>query len=302
MVKLPSNVNINNLIDYLRIISWEAADILISYEGTLKDLKKREEAINTKSDKSPVTLADLKVNEIILKRMMEEYSNVSWNYLSEENVDLFSKKENQISEWLWILDPLDGTKDFVNGTKDYAMHLALNFQNKPFLGIVLIPKRNELWISDGKKVWCERRNGSFLNSNLSKKTKLEEMNLVRSKNHSNDVLKKLIEKIEFSNISVMGSVGCKISSIIRGENDIYISVSLPGKSSPKDWDFAAPEVILKNSGGAITNIDNEELIYNQENYEQRGIIIASSNKETHKEVCSKIKAIIKKYNLYPLNS
>ena len=302
MVKLPSNVNTNNLIDYLRIISWEVADILISYEETLKDLKKRGEVINTKSDKSPVTLADLKVNEIILKRMKEEYSNVSWNYLSEENVDLFSKKENPISEWLWVLDPLDGTKDFVNGTKDYAMHFALNFQNKPFLGIVLIPKRNELWISDSKKVWCERRNGSFLNSNLSKKTNLEEMNLVRSKNHSNDVLKKLIEKIEFSNISVMGSVGCKISSIIRGENDIYLSISLPGKSCPKDWDFAAPEVILKNSGGAITNIDNEELIYNRENYEQKGIIIASSNKETHKEVCSKIKAIIKKYNLYPLNS
>ena len=128
------------------------------------------------------------------------------------------------------------------------------------------------------------------------------MNLVRSKNHSNDVLKKLIEKIEFSNISVMGSVGCKISSIIRGENDIYLSISLPGKSCPKDWDFAAPEVILKNSGGAITNIDNEELIYNGKNYEQKGIIIASSNKETHKEVCSQIKKIIKKYNLYPLNS
>ena len=302
MVKLPSNININNLIDYLRIISWEAADILISYERTLKDLKKREEVINTKSDKSPVTLADLKVNEIILKRMNEEYSNVSWNYLSEENVDLFYKKENPISEWLWVLDPLDGTKDFVNGTKDYAMHFALNFQNKPFLGIVLIPKRNELWISDSKKVWGERRNGSFLNSNLSKKTNLEEMNLVRSKNHSNDILKKLIEKIEFCNISVMGSVGCKISSIIRGENDIYLSISLPGKSCPKDWDFAAPEVILKNSGGAITNIDNEELIYNRENYEQRGVIIASSNKETHEEVCSKIKAIIKKYNLYPLNS
>ena len=100
----------------------------------------------------------------------------------------------------------------------------------------------------------------------------------------------------------MGSVGCKISSIIRGENDIYLSISLPGKSCPKDWDFAAPEVILKNSGGAITNIDNEELVYNGENFEQKGIIIATSNKETHKEVCSQIKAIIKKYNLYSLNS
>ena len=302
MIKLPNDININNLIDYLRIISWEAADVLIYFEGILKDLKKEGDVIKIKSDKSPVTLADLKVNEIILKRMKEKYSDVNWKFLSEENVDLFSKKINPTSEWLWVLDPLDGTKDFVNGTKDYAMHFALNFQNKPFLGIVLIPKRDELWISDSKKVWCERRNGSFINPNLSRKNSLREMNLVRSKNHSNDILKTLIEKIEFKNISIMGSVGCKISSIIRGENDIYLSISLPGKSSPKDWDFAAPEVILRNSGGAITNLDNEDLVYNEANYEQKGIIIASANKETHKEICSQIKEIIKKYDLYPLNS
>ena len=302
MIKLPNDINISNLIDYLRIISWEAADILIFFEGKLKDLKKRGEIIKTKSDKSLVTLADLKVNEIILKRMNEKYSNVNWNYLSEENVDAFSKKLNPTSEWLWVLDPLDGTKDFVDGTQDYAIHFALNFQNKPFLGFVLLPKRDELWLSDSRKVWCERRNGSLLNPNLSKKNSLEGMNLVRSKNHNNDVLKKIIEKIEFRNIAVMGSVGCKISSIIRGENDLYISISLPGESSPKDWDFAAPELILKNSGGAITNLDNENLVYNEANYKQEGIIIASSNKESHKEVCSQIKKIIKKYNLYPLIS
>ena len=62
----------------------------------------------------------------------------------------------------------------------------------------------------------------------------------------------------------MGSVGCKIASIIRGDSDIYICLSLPGKSSPKDWDFAAPEAILNAYGGAI-NINNENLIYSQEN-------------------------------------
>ena len=81
----------------------------------------------------------------------------------------------------------------------------------------------------------------------------------------------------------MGSVGCKIASIIRGESDIYISMSLPEGSSPKDWDFAAPEAILKAEGGAITTIDNQNLLYNGENYEQRGIIIASNNKDIHGE-------------------
>ena len=70
---------------------------------------------------------------------------------------------------------------------------------------------------------------------------------------------KILNKIGFKKVTVMGSIGCKIASILRGECDIYISLSLPGKSSPKDWDFAAPEAILKAAGGAITNLNNEEL-------------------------------------------
>jgi 3'(2'), 5'-bisphosphate nucleotidase len=75
---------------------------------------------------------------------------------------------------------------------------------------------------------------------------------------------------------------------------------MPGKSSPKDWDFASPEIILKTAGGEITNINNEELEYGNLNFEQGGIIVASSNKLTHKKVCYEIKKIIKENDLYPL--
>ena len=98
----------------------------------------------------------------------------------------------------------------------------------------------------------------------------------------------------------MGSIGCKIASIIRGESDIYICLSLPGKSAPKDWDFAAPEAILKGSGGSITTLDNEDLNYGKLNFEQRGVIVASNNKDTHKGLCLEIKKIIKENNLYPI--
>ena len=98
----------------------------------------------------------------------------------------------------------------------------------------------------------------------------------------------------------MGSIGCKIASIVRGESDIYICLSLPGKSSPKDWDFAAPAAILRAAGGAITNLDNKELTYGKSNYEQGGIIVASNNKCMHEIICLEIKEIINKYELYPL--
>ena len=98
----------------------------------------------------------------------------------------------------------------------------------------------------------------------------------------------------------MGSIGCKIASIVRGDSDIYISLSLPKKTAPKDWDFAAPEAILKAAGGAITNLDNEELSYGKSNFEQGGIIVASNNKIEHKSLCLEIKKVIEKYDIFPL--
>ena len=206
-----------------------------------------------------MTLADLKVNEIIIKRINERYENVSWAILSEENVKLKSDSCNINSEWLWVLDPLDGTKDFIQGTGNYAMHLALNYNQNPILGVVLIPEKNELWISNGDILWGERRDGSRIKTNRSKNKSLIEMNIVTSKNHRNKILNTLIEKIHFRNVIIMGSIGCKIASIIKGESDIYISLSLPGQSAPKDWDFAAPAAILKAAGGEVTNIDNQQL-------------------------------------------
>ena len=113
-------------------------------------------------------------------------------------------------------------------------------------------------------------------------------------------LRKLIQSIKFNDVTIMGSIGCKIASIVRGESDLYICLSLPGKSSPKDWDFAAPAAILKSAGGAITDLDNQELTYGKFNFEQGGIIIASSNHHLHQSICLEIKEIIMKYDLYPL--
>ena len=96
----------------------------------------------------------------------------------------------------------------------------------------------------------------------------------------------------------MGSIGCKIASILRGESDIYISLSLPGKSAPKDWDFAAPEAILRAAGGAITNLENERLVYNQKGFEQKGLIIASNNKDMHGDICLELKKVIRQYEIF----
>tara|TARA_B100002052_G_scaffold297655_1_gene328879 strand:- start:480 stop:1376 length:897 start_codon:yes stop_codon:yes gene_type:complete len=298
VIKLPFGVDVHNLIEDLREFSWKAADILFFYSNLIKNSDQKIEILKNKNKSNPVTLADLEVNDYIINKINQKYHDVNWEILSEENFKIKSNFNNK-AEWLWVLDPLDGTKDFIQGTGNYAMHLALNYRQKPYIGVVLIPEKNELWISHGEKIWCESRNGSIRKQNMSETNLLKEMTIVTSKNHRNKKLKHLIEKIDFKKTILMGSVGCKVSSILRGESDIYIALSLPGKSSPKDWDFAAPEAILNAAGGMITNIDGSALVYGKNDLQHPGIIIATNNKQNHKRICSQINQIIQKYSIYP---
>ena len=298
MIKLPCGVDPNDLIDDLRSFSWEASDTLLHYANIIKNSEQKNEFLENKNNNDPVTLADLEVNELIINRINQKYKNINWGILSEENFKINSQYFDN-AEWLWVLDPLDGTKDFIQGIGNYAMHLALNYKRKPYIGVVLIPEKDELWISYAEKLWCENRDGSIRKQNLSETNILKEMTIVTSKNHRNEKLKDLIEKINFKKTIVMGSIGCKVASIIRGDSDIYIALSLPDESAPKDWDFAAPEAILKAAGGSITNIDNNDLVYGRTDLKHPGIIVASNKKRNHKKICSQIKEIIERYDIYP---
>ena len=301
MLKLPFGVNINNLIDDLRIISWEACDILNYYSKRINDGNFEKELIKYKNFSDPVTIADLKVNDLIISEINKKYINKPWSFLSEERGESKGNNTDLRNDWLWVLDPLDGTKDFIQNTGEFAMHLALNYKNIPMLGVVLIPSLEELWIADGNNCWLEGRNGFKQKPSLSERKGISDMTIVTSKNHNNEVLKFIINQLGFSNTIFMGSIGCKIASIMRGDSDVYISLSLPGQSSPKDWDFAAPEVILQNAGGRITNVNNNNLVYNKKGFDQEGIIIASSNKQIHEELCLEIKNIINKNDIFLIN-
>ena len=296
-MKLPEGLDIDYLIDDLRRLGWEAANIMLLYSNQFGKEKAKKDFIKTKDNNELVTLADLEVNDLIINHIREKYQKVKWHLLSEENgIIKFNKEEIKIN-WLWVLDPLDGTRDFLQRTGDYALHLALNYKNKPQMGIVLIPQKEELWISNYKNTWCENRSGIKFKAKLSDRREIHSMKVVTSKNHNNQTLKNIIQKIGFQESINMGSIGCKIASILRGESDIYMSLSLPGQSSPKDWDFAAPEALLRSAGGSITNIDNKELNYNKLNFEQKGLIIASNNKDNHKNICKQIKLFLKENNI-----
>ena len=100
MIKLPSGVKIKNLIDDLRIISKEASDVLLYYSQILKDSKNKSNILKNDNFHDPITIADLKVNEIIIQRINEKYNGIDWEILSEENVKIGKKNSFQNKNWV----------------------------------------------------------------------------------------------------------------------------------------------------------------------------------------------------------
>ena len=119
---------------------------------------------------------------------------------------------------------------------------------------------------------------------LSGRRALSELVLVASRNHRDQRLEQLLVALALGDTKAIGSVGGKVATILRGETDLYISLS--GKSAPKDWDMAAPEAVLRAAGGAFSHADGRALAYNSGDVRQAGCLIASHG-PAHAELCEK---------------
>ena len=273
---LPKGVTLDHLLAQLRSLSWGAADILMAYARGLQPPHgfSRELTVEDSGD-GPVSAADRAVNTWLLDGLISAFPLAEWELLSEETTNKQLIEQSVLnSEWVWILDPLDGTKDFLAGTGEYAVHLALVQNQMPILGVVLIPELEELWLGVvGIDAWCEDRNGSRKSFGFSNRIALEDLILVASRNHRDDRLEQLITTLAISGSKAVGSVGCKVATILRGEADFYLSLS--GKTAPKDWDMAAPEALLRSAGGQFTHADGRSLSYNTGDIRQEGLLIAS---------------------------
>ncbi len=285
---VPDDVELSTLLDELRKLCWISADVLIAYARGEKPPYGFTESLTVEQGgDGPVSVADMAVNEVLISGLKNNFSYKNWDILSEETTkEETFQKSNYIKDWCWIIDPLDGTRDFIQGSENYAVHIALVYKNTPKIGIVLIPERDELWIGVvGNGAWYENRNGIKKHVSFSKRKDISELVLVSSKNHQELKLQYLLKNINFASTKKIGSVGCKVASILRGESDVYISLS--GKTSPKDWDMAAPHALIEAAGGIFSHADGIDLTYNNPEYLQSGCLIASHGK-SHKQICKKV--------------
>ncbi len=291
---LPPGVAPEALLEELRRLSWGAADILRAYARGEQPPYGFARALSVEDGgEGPVSAADLAVNRWLLEGLAASFPEAGWTLLSEETArEQLRAGEPLAAEWLWILDPLDGTKDFLQGTGEYAVHLALVKDHQPVLGVVLLPEMEELWIgwlaADGSgRAWRENRSGEQFAPALSPRRELGELVLVASRNHRDQRLEQLLEALALGDTRAIGSVGGKVATILRGETDLYISLS--GRSAPKDWDMAAPEAVLRAAGGAFTHADGRPLSYNDGDVRQAGCLIASHG-ASHGVLCERAAA------------
>jgi 3'(2'), 5'-bisphosphate nucleotidase len=268
-----------------RSVGWGAAEILHSYYRG----KENDGNLEVQEDKKegPVTAADLAANHYILEKLQAVFGTEHFGYLSEET---HKGLEPVLQPWVWIIDPLDGTRDFIDKTGEYALHIALAYQGRPVVAVVAVPEAETVYSAvKGQGTYVETRPGESKPIQVSTRKAVEDLSLVVSRTHRDERFQNLIDRLPFKARNYVGSVGCKISTILEQHCDVYISLS--GKSAPKDWDFAAPELILTEAGGQFTHFSGEPLTYNKGDVRQWGGLMAS-NGQCHELLCQKAMTIL----------
>jgi len=232
----------------------------------------------TKDDNSPVTDADLKSNKII----NEILSNTKYSILSEEDED----NQNRLSkDMIWIVDPLDGTSDFIDKTGEFTVMIALIKNKEPILGVITWPTEKTLFVAQKNCGAFRYSDGKWNKISVTKIDELSKCRTVGSRHHLSDKEKKFIKKIGIEDFTSIGS-SLKVGKISSGEAEAYITTT----NKMKEWDTAASHCIISEAGGKMTDMLGNELTYNNKNvYHENGILV--TNGLIHDKVVQEFKKL-----------
>jgi 3'(2'), 5'-bisphosphate nucleotidase len=269
-----NNIPISNKVPELDIAikaAQEASNIIL-------DIYKKDYNTFTKSDDSPVTDADLKSNKVI----NEILSNTKYSILSEEDLDDQSRLSKDM---IWIVDPLDGTSDFIDKTGEFTVMIALIQNKKPILGVIAWPTEKTLFVAQKNCGAFRYSNNEWDKISVTKIDELSKCRTVGSRHHLSDKEKKFIEKIGIKEFTSIGS-SLKVGKISSGEAEAYITTT----NKMKEWDTAASYCIISEAGGKMTDMLGNELTYNNKDvYHQNGILV--TNGLIHEKIIKEFKKL-----------
>ena len=260
--------NLDHLLQPICKIAVQAGSIINKYYKINKE-------VSFKEDKSPLTKADLESNKFIIQSLTELDSSIP--VLTEESLIEWSVRKHWSQYWL--VDPLDGTKEFINQNNEFTVNIALIENHHPVLGVIYAPAFSTLY-------YAYRNNGShklFIEKNLDsisgsikiktlRKKKTEHLRVFESRSHSNVEFQKWVnENIKDYELIKKGS-SLKFCELAEGRVDLY-----PRFGPTSEWDIAAGHIILIESGGELESVDHEKILYNKKESVINPHFIASCN-------------------------
>ena len=246
----------------LKIISESLINTFNEAGKVSIELYKKGLKIEIKEDKSPVSNGDLQVNELITSKIKELTPNIP--IISEETVNLKVKNTAKI---FWLIDPIDGTKEYIAGKDEYTLNAALVINTIPVLGLVGVPKKNRLFFSysPGESYLIE--SGKTKKINCVKQQPKGQIVALSSVIKPSDLILNKLKEYNVNSIVKMAS-SYKFCVIATGEYDIYAA-----RERANEWDYAAGHAVAQNAGAIIKTLDEKPFFYGKEDYRNPSLLI-----------------------------
>ena len=243
-----------NLIDTFNVAGQISIDL---YNKGLK--------IQIKDDNSPVSNGDLQVNDLITKKIKELTPEIP--IVSEETVDLKKKNTEKI---FWLIDPIDGTREYIDGKDEYTLNAALVIDTVPVLGLVGVPKKKRLFYTyaPGESFLIE--NGKTEKISCRKKQPKGKIVAVSSAIKPSDII---LNKLKEYNVNLIVKIASsyKFCVIATGEYDIYAA-----RERANEWDYAAGHAVAQNAGAIIKTLEEKPFLYGKEDYRNPSLLLKRS--------------------------
>ena len=235
---------------------YNAGDIALSIRE--KGLKKE-----IKSDNTPVTNGDIEVNKVLIKKIKVTTPNIP--IVSEENSE---NKENQNLKNFWLIDPIDGTREYINNKDEFTLNASLIIDKKPLIGVIYAPAKNRMFYAYAKSNSYELVG----NQEISLENKINLRDSITAVSYANELkpeILKIHDNFKISHYQKMKS-SLKFCVIAAGEFDLYVA-----EPRACEWDIAAGHAILDHAGGSVTDFKGNEIFYGKKNFRNSSLILKS---------------------------
>ena len=255
MNKINIKQTVENLID--TFLDAGRLSLELRKKGLIKEIK---------SDNTPVSNGDLEVNKLITKKINQLNPDVP--LVSEETSE---NKSNTNLKNFWLIDPIDGTYDYINDLDEFTINAGLIINNKPAAGLIYAPAKKRMFYSYGENCAFELINGRPVKLNCEKKFNKNEIKFVSYSNKIKPEIEKIHKKYNVKKYVRMKS-SLKFCVIAAGEFDGYVA-----EPRASEWDIAAGHAILFHSGGSITDFHNNEILYGKKDFKNPSLILKSKS-------------------------